>query len=192
HQIVDLPNPPSIQVGLGRPHHRHPNPIEPPPRKGRPNLTFQPRTPRPPRHQRFPATEAPPVLQHPELRMHCRPTHPQVDRRLLHPLNPKERLKVRQPPHPRLHPNLPTRKTHPPNRLNHLRNGPPSSGDCLLKSDASESRGFSSSIDEVGRPERKEGCWARGCRAYPIECSLLVWRTGYYGGDQLGSCHFCL
>src|SRR4029453_18492161 len=97
HQIVDLPNPPPIQVGLGCPHHRHPNPIEPPPRKGRPNLPFQPRTPPPPPHQRFPPPEAPPILQHPELRMHRRPTHPQVDRRLLHPLNPKERLKVRQP-----------------------------------------------------------------------------------------------
>src|SRR5215203_1645298 len=31
------PHPPPIQIRLSHPHHRHPNPIEPSPRKRRPN-----------------------------------------------------------------------------------------------------------------------------------------------------------
>src|SRR4029450_5839823 len=44
---MHLHTPPPIQIRLSHPHPRHPNPIDPPPRKRRPNLTLQPRTPRP-------------------------------------------------------------------------------------------------------------------------------------------------
>src|SRR5215203_5098354 len=69
HQIIHLPHPPPIQVRLRHPHHRHPNPIEPPPRERRPNLTLQPRTPRPPCNQRPSIPKGPAILDHMELRV---------------------------------------------------------------------------------------------------------------------------
>jgi len=173
HQIVDLPNPPPIQKRLRRPHHRHPNPVEPPPRKRRPNLTLQPRTPRPPRHQRLPIPERPPVLQHPEFRMHRRPAHRQVDRRLVHPLNPKEGPKVRQPPHPRFRPNLPTRKLHPPHGLEDLRNCNTWLNYRLRQPDAVKPSWLSGAVREVDGGEGKE--------------TTEVW-TRRRGAEALGSC----
>ena len=156
HQVVDLPNPPPIQKRLSHPNHRHPNPIEPPPPKRRPNLTLQPRPPRPLRHQSFLTTERPPILHHPKLRPHRRPTYLELDGRLGRSLHPKIRLEVRQPPHPRLHPNLPTRQLHPPHRLKDLSHGHAGGSDSLFEGDTRKPCRPTTPIRTMNSSKRKE------------------------------------
>src|SRR5215217_7131574 len=180
HQVIHLPHPRSIQKRLSHPDHRHLNRIHPPPPEHGSHLTLQPRCPRPTRHHRFPTTRAPPVLHHPKLRMHRRPTHLQINRFLRGPFNPEVGLEVRQPPHPGFYPNLPTRKLDPPHCLEDVRHCETWLSCRLRKRHALKSSGLSGAIKEVDRREGKEATEVRtgGSRTYTLSSCLPICRAG--------------
>src|SRR5215211_4231224 len=181
-QIIHLPHSPPIQKRLSHPNHRHLNRIHPPPPKRSPHLTLQPRLPRPFRHQRLPTPEGPPVLHHPKLRMNRRSAHLQINRRLARSLNPKERFEVRQPPHPRLRPNLPTWQLHPPHCLKHLSKTYARGGHGLFKAYTLEPGRRTTPIRTMDSPKCKE---QSGTRAWGWLNRFLQSPPAYLVSTQL-------